>query len=425
MTPSPQKQKRNLNLYQTIKACRICGSRSLIPVMSLGDLALTGTFPKSPHEAITSGPVDLVKCDENTGCGLVQLLQSYNLSEMYGMNYGYRSGLNKSMVKHLHGKVEKILSFGVLEKGDLVIDIGSNDSTTLRAYPEDQFELVGIDPTGIKFKAHYPPYIKLIPDFFSAATVEEALNGRQAKVITSFSMFYDLEEPVAFAKEIEKSLHQEGLWILEQSYLPSMLRTNSFDTICHEHLEFYSLKQIIWICDQANLKVLDVDFNDVNGGSFSIVVAKADSAHEPNVTDIGKILDEETALGLSSVVAFEQFERRVEEARVALLTFLNEAKRTGKKVNGLGASTKGNVLLQYFGIGPDLLSSVGDVNADKYGSLTPGSLIPIVPEDAMLLEDPDYLLVLPWHFRDFFLSSQKLKGRTLVFPLPKLDFVKV
>lgn len=412
-------------MYQSIKACRICGTTHLIPVMSLGDLALTGTFPKTNSETVTSGPVDLVKCDESVGCGLVQLLQSYNLSEMYGMNYGYRSGLNGSMVKHLHGKVDKILSLGVLEKGDLVIDIGSNDSTTLRAYPEGQYELVGIDPTGVKFKSYYPEHIRLIADFFSAATVKRALNGRQAKVISSFSMFYDLEEPVAFAREVQKSLHQDGVWILEQSYLPAMLRTNSFDTICHEHLEFYALKQIISICEKADLKVIDVEFNSVNGGSFSIIVARVDSAHVPNDVHIKQILAEEAALGLSSSAAFDQFKSRVEEARVALLSFLNQAKRDGKRVHGLGASTKGNVLLQYFGIGPELLSSVGEVNADKFGSLTPGSLIPIASEDEILLAEPDYLVVLPWHFKDFFLSSQKLKGRTLVFPLPELKIVKI
>ena len=412
-------------MYQCINACRICGNTRLIPVMSLGELALTGTFPKSNREEVTSGPVDLVKCDESVGCGLVQLLQSYNLSEMYGMNYGYRSGLNGSMVKHLHSKVEKILSLNILEKGDLVIDIGSNDSTTLRAYPEGKYELVGIDPTGVKFKSYYPEHIRLIPDFFSAATVKSALSGKQAKVITSFSMFYDLEEPVAFAREIQKSLHQEGVWILEQSYLPAMLRTNSFDTICHEHLEFYALKQIIWICEMTNLKVLDIEFNEVNGGSFSITVARSDSAHVPNDGNIKRILAEEAALGLSSSAAFEQFKSRVEEARVALMSFLNQAKRDGKKVHGLGASTKGNVLLQYFGIGPELLGSVGDVNGDKFGSLTPGSLIPIASEDDVLLVEPDYLVVLPWHFKDFFLNLQKLKGRILVFPLPVLAIVKV
>jgi hypothetical protein len=243
--------------------------------MSLGEQTLTGVFPRSRSEKITSGPVDLVQCSSPKGCGLVQLKQSYDLSEMYGLNYGYRSGLNASMVKHLHSKVDKILSSGLLERGDLVIDIGSNDATTLRAYPSGLYQLVGIDPTGVKFSSYYPPEIRLIPEFFTAMAVSQTLSGKKAKIITSFSMFYDLEDPVAFAKEINGALDDEGLWIFEQSYLPAMLKTNSFDTICHEHLEFYALKQINWITEKAGLKVIDVEFNDINGGSFSVTATPA------------------------------------------------------------------------------------------------------------------------------------------------------
>ena len=253
-------------MYKTISKCRICESKHLASVMVLGEQALTGVFPHSRSKKITNGPVELVKCSGVGCCGLAQLKQSFDLSEMYGMNYGYRSGLNASMVRHLHSKVAKILTLDVLESGDLVIDIGSNDATTLLAYPENNFQLVGVDPTGIKFSSYYPSEIGLIAEFFSADLVAKTLSGKKAKVITSFSMFYDLEDPITFAREIEASLSDDGVWIFEQSYLPAMLRINSFDTICHEHLEFYALKQINWIADKAGLKLLDVEFNDINGG---------------------------------------------------------------------------------------------------------------------------------------------------------------
>ena len=412
-------------MFKTISKCRICGSEHLASVMALGEQALTGVFPHSRSEKITTGPVELVKCSGVGGCGLVQLKQSYDLSEMYGMNYGYRSGLNASMVRHLHSKVAKILTLDVLEPGDLVIDIGSNDATTLRAYPENNFQLVGIDPTGIKFSSYYPKEIALIAEFFSADVVAKTLSGKKAKVITSFSMFYDLEDPIAFAREIEASLSDDGVWIFEQSYLPAMLRINSFDTICHEHLEFYALKQINWITDKAGLKVLDVEFNDVNGGSFSITAAKISSKHQPNSEWLNKILEDEVALGLDSTRAFDGFKIRVEEARIALMSFLREAKQNGKRVCGLGASTKGNVLLQYYGIDDKLLTEIGEVNEDKFGSFTPGTHIPLVSEEKLLASNPDYLLVLPWHFRAFFLSSPAMKGRNLVFPLPKFEIVQV
>ena len=410
-------------MYKLINKCRICGGTDLTSVMVLENQALTGVFPKSKSEKITSGPVELIKCIGENGCGLVQLRQSYDLAEMYGMNYGYRSGLNASIVKHLESKVKGILSLDILKAGDLIIDIGSNDATTLKAYPQDLYGLVGIDPTGIKFSDYYPKNIKLIPEFFSADAVNKALNGKKAKVITSFSMFYDLEDPIAFAKEIEGSLDDNGIWVFEQSYLPAMILTNSFDTICHEHLEFYALKQIMWIADAAGLKVLDVEFNDINGGSFSITAAKKASDLQPKTIKLEKILADERAMGLDTTEAFDSFKVRVEEARIALMNFLNEAKTSGKRVCGLGASTKGNVLLQYYGIDSNLVESIGEVNSDKFGSFTPGTLIPLVSEAELLKSNPDYLLVLPWHFRAFFESLPAMKGRTLVYPLPKFEIV--
>jgi NDP-4-keto-2,6-dideoxyhexose 3-C-methyltransferase len=412
-------------MYTVINKCRICGGKDLENVMSLGEQFLTGVFPRDRVEKVTKGPVDLVRCSSSSGCGLVQLKQSYDLGEMYGDNYGYRSGLNPSMVSHLKAKVSKILSLGILKEHDLVIDIGSNDATSLRAYPQDKYDLVGIDPTGQKFESYYPSSIKLIPDFFSAQKVSDIFKDKKAKVITSFSMFYDLEDPVAFAKEIALTLDSEGIWIFEQSYLPAMLKTNSFDTICHEHLEFYALKQILWIAREAGLKVLDVDFNEVNGGSFSITATKNDASYEPNYEHLEKILQEEGCLGLGSELAFNEFKYRVKKNGDELKAFLLSCKTQGKVVHGLGASTKGNVLLQYLGIDESLVAKIGEVNTEKFGSFTPGTLIPLCPESEVLAENPDFLLVLPWHFRRFFESLQSLKGRTLIFPLPEFQIVKL
>jgi hypothetical protein len=412
-------------MYKVITKCRICGNSNLVPVLSLGNLALTGVFPKTPDQHVDSGPVDLIKCDQTTGCGLVQLLQSYDVNKMYGENYGYRSGLNSSMVRHLNQKVEKILAFDTLKEKDLIIDIGSNDGTTLNAYPKGMYELVGVDPTGEKFKAYYSEEIRLIPDFFSKTILDKTTNGKKAKIITSFSMFYDLENPVEFAEEIEKTLDEDGLWVMEQSYLPTMVKTNSFDTICHEHLEFYALSQIDWICNKVGLKIIDVEFNDVNGGSFSVVIAKINSKHEPNLEKIIKILKDERENGLSSTKALNDFNMRLQDCRNELLAFLEKAKAKNEIVCGLGASTKGNVLLQFLGINETQIKFIGDVNPDKHGSYTPGSKIPIIPEEEVLRQNPDYLLVLPWHFREFFIKAKTFRGRRLVFPLPSLEIVNL
>jgi hypothetical protein len=354
-------------------------------------------------------------------CGLLQLQHSFDLSEMYGLNYGYRSGLNKSMVEHLHGKVRRILSRVELTAASLVIDIGSNDSTTLQAYPESVGNLVGIDPTGVKFGHYYPSHINLIPEFFSARLVRDAYGSRRAAVITSFSMFYDLEDPMGFMQEVFDSLEDEGIWVFEQSYMPTMLERNSYDTVCHEHLEYYGLKQIQWMAQRVGFTLVDVEFNDVNGGSFSVVAAKTGSRQASKAAAIDGLLEAEVLRGLDTLRPYLDFARRTEYSREALLEFVDSAIRSGRRLDALGASTKGNVILQYCGLDESRIGHVGEVNETKFGCFTPGSLIPIVPEAELLAADPDYLLVLPWHFRAFFERSPHLNGRSLVFPLPALD----
>ncbi len=408
-------------MYKKISKCRICGNTQLGCVLDLGRQMLTGVFPKERREHVTTGPLRLVKCvGANDVCGLLQLEHNYDLGEMYGENYGYRSGLNGSMVKHLHAKVARIRSMVALSRGDLVVDIGSNDSTTLQAYPKDmELKLVGVDPTGVKFHHYYPPHIKLIPDFFGAKLLGAHYPGCKAKVVTSFSMFYDLEAPMDFMRQVHDVLADDGIWVFEQSYMPTMLATNSYDTVCHEHLEFYALRQIQWMAERVGFRVLDVEFNDVNGGSFSITAAKK-LGSEPMVASVQRILEQEQAQGLDTLEPYHQFAERVERSRKTLLEFISKAKVEGKTLAALGASTKGNVLLQYCGLTDEDIQFVGEVNADKFGAYTPGSWIPIIPEDELLLKNIDYLLVLPWHFRAFFESSTKLSGENLIFPLPTL-----
>lgn len=410
-------------MHKNIEKCRVCDNTQLVEVTNLGNQSLTGIFSKNKESFVTNGPLRIVKCMGEDSCGLVQLGDSYDLNEMYGENYGYRSGLNASMVRHLNAKVEKILSIAKLQDSDLILDIGSNDSTTLKAYP-DTYHLIGIDPSGLKFKEYYPSHVELIPDFFSAVLIKEKVGDQKAKVITSFSMFYDLEAPQTFMQEIEGVLDDNGIWVFEQSYMPIMLEKNSYDTICQEHLEYYALKQIKWMCDRVGLKIVDVEFNEVNGGSFSLIVAKKSSSYPENTAQITQILAREKEMGLDTLKPWEEFVTRIEQTKKELLTFLTQCKQEGKKVLGLGASTKGNVILQYCNITEILLPAVGEVNSDKYGCYTPGTLIPIISEEEALASNPDYLLVLPWHFKEFFISNPKFKGMKLVFPLPNLEIVK-
>ena len=408
-------------MHKKISSCRICGNTQLNNFLNLGNQMLTGVFPKYDKlDEVSYGPVSLVKCTGINTCGLVQMEYSYSLSEMYGDNYGYRSGLNKSMVDHLHSKVSRIIEEVNFSENDLIVDIGSNDATTLKAYPQNGLNLVGIDPTGVKFSSYYSDNIKLIPDFFSSKLIKAEFGNKKAKVVTSFSMFYDLEEPLKFMKEVYEILDNNGIWVFEQSYMPKMLEMNSFDTVCHEHLEFYSLHQIKYMTDIVGFHITDVEFNDINGGSFS-VTAKKKISDECDEVKINEILHQEIELGLSLMRPYEEFASRIDIATKELINFVKTEKAKGKMIAALGASTKGNVLLQYCNFTEDDISFVGEVNEEKFGCYTPGTFIPIISEKELLSMNPDYLIVLPWHFKKFFINNDKFSSTKLVFPLPKIE----
>lgn len=405
-----------------ISHCRMSGSRHLVPVLDLGEQALTGVFPRQPDAPITRGPLRLLWCPDS---GLVQLSHSFDLGEMYGENYGYRSSLNRSMVDHLTQKVRELERSVGLVAGDTVLDIGSNDATSLKAYTTGSIRRIGIDPSGGKFAAHYTDGIELVPDFFSARAFR-ATGARAARIVTSIAMFYDLEDPVAFAREVESVLAPGGVWHFEQSYLPSMLRMVSYDTVCHEHLEYYSLGVVLRILEAAGLVATDVKMNGINGGSFAVTAMRRGEAPRGGSAVVAWLLEQEERMGLGTPRPYREFEERVFRHRADLRRLLDALRADGKRVLGYGASTKGNVLLQFCGIGPDLVSCIAEVNSDKFGAFTPGTGIPIVSEAEARAMQPDYFLVLPWHFREGIVKREAeflARGGRLIFPFPEIEIV--
>ena len=405
-----------------LEKCRVCGGTHLEEVVNLGEQELTGVFPKSKYEKLTSGLLNLYFCHD---CGLLQLGNTYALDEMYGDNYGYRSGLNPSMVKHLSGKINMLEERFGLKAGDVVLDIGSNDGTSLNSYKTEGVRRIGMDPTGKKFRKYYNEGVELITDFFSSAAFKKICD-KKAKIVTSISMFYDLESPIDFAGQVEEILADDGIWHLEQSYMPTMLRNNSYDTICHEHLEYYSLGVIRYIMNAAGLKVIDVSTNDVNGGSFAITVAKKNSSLVPNTSLINWFLAQEKEMKLDTAEPYIEFGRKAEAHRRQLNSLLDSLAADGKLVCGYGASTKGNVILQYCDIKEDKIKVIGEVNSDKFGAYTPSTFIPIDDEQKVKAMKPDYLLVLPWHFRNGILAKEQEflnEGGHFIFPLPNIEIV--
>lgn len=408
--------------YKQIKNCRICKSADLTITLQLGDQYLTGVFPKTKNSSITKGPLDLCLCQN---CGLLQLRHSYNLDELYGDNYGYRSGLNQSMIKHLQQKIKKLELISGIQQNDLVIDIGSNDATSLKAYSVKVIK-VGIDPTGYKFRKFYDDDMFLIPNFFSKECFFERFTNKKAKIITAIACFYDLEDPNSFVKDIFSCLEDEGIWHFEQSYMPSMLKTNAYDTLCHEHLEFYSLGVVKNLLENNSMKIIDVEMNAVNGGSFAVTACKAKSNHKPNTPIINWSLKIEEEMELKSLKPYTEFANRIKKHRENFRSLITNLVQSGKKVLGYGASTKGNVILQYCRLDSSLISAIAEVNADKFGSYTPGTNIPIISEEEARAMNPDYFVVFPWHFKHGILEREAdfiNKGGKFIFPLPEIEIV--
>jgi cyclopropane fatty-acyl-phospholipid synthase-like methyltransferase len=417
----------HLQKFREIQCCRICGNRDLVSILSLGEQYLTGIFPSVCDAGLSKGPLELVGCStayNAKACGLVQLRQTYNLNEMYGEHYGYRSSLNRAMVKHLQEKVGYLLEKYPVRPGDLVLDIGSNDGTLLSFYPEQDLAVVGIDPAAHKFAPLYAKHISLIDGFFSAQSFRQKFGEKKARIITSIAMFYDLESPLSFMEDVASILEDDGVWHFEMSYLPAMLKTMAYDTICHEHLEYYALRQIKWMTDRCGFKILNVEFNEINGGSFAITVARQGSAFLEDPAQIEELLRYEGTQGLATEAQQRVFEDMVHAHKHKLVALLHSLKEQKKIVLGYGASTKGNVLLQHCGITPELLPAIAEVNKDKFGCFTPGTNIPIISEQEAHAMKPDYFFVLPWHFRNNLIQREGdflRRGGKMIFPLPALE----
>lgn len=407
----------------TIKLCRSCGSNEIHEVFDLGVQKLSGTFIDKDLDKITEGPLTLAICKE---CCLVQLKHNYPLNEMYNEGYGYRSGLTQFMREHLEKIAKQGINLAKLSKGDYILDIGSNDGTLLSSYDDSEYHLIGIDPVAKKYLDLYPKNCNVVTDFFSASQYFEITN-KKAKIITSVSMFYDLEDPTSFVDSIAKVLDENGVWIFEQSYLPAMLKRNSYDTICHEHLEYYSLESINHLINKSGLKLISATQNEVNGGSIRLVATHENSElATTNSAELSWLLEQELNHGVSSDESFERFKVEVIKSKNDLISLLKKLKAEGKKVIGYGASTKGNVILQYCGITAELLPFIGDITPFKDGKFTPGTNIPIISMNKAKELNPDYFLVLPWGFRnDVLIREMELikNGVKFIFPLPFVEII--
>tara|TARA_B100002019_G_scaffold245240_1_gene222545 strand:- start:1403 stop:2614 length:1212 start_codon:yes stop_codon:yes gene_type:complete len=401
-----------------IKNCRSCKSEKLAKLYSLGNQYFTGIFPLNINTKIPKGDLGMLMCKN---CKLLQLDENFDSDEMYGDNYGYMSSLNKSMISHLYLKALNLKKRYNLMSNNSILDIGSNDGTFLTFF-NNKFNLFGCDPTIKKFGKFYRKDIKKIPNFFSSNLFKNV----KFDLITSISMFYDLPDPLKFAKEINSILKTNGVWHIELSYMPMMIKNRSYDTICHEHLEYYSLKSLKYLLNKAGLKISNLSFNQINGGSIEVDVVKKNSKYKECKNLINWVLESERINRYNEIKKHKNFFQECKNHKKLLKKLLITLKKQNKKIVGYGASTKGNVLLQFCGINSKLINNIAEVNKYKFNRYTPGSKIKIISEKKIKSKKPDYMLVLPWHFKDYIVKRERnfLKnGGKLIFPLPDIEIV--
>ena len=347
--------------------CRNCKKQKFEKISNIGYQPISSLFLKNKIK-IKNYSLDLFKC---IFCDLVQLSKIPNLKDMYGIDYGYKTSVSNLMVNHLKKKIIKLSKFGIFKKRSKILDIGSNDGTFLNFFTKfgKKFELFGIDPSASAFIQNYDKKINVTTDFFNKKNVEDHFIKKNIKfsLITSFAMFYDIEDPNEFCKVIEKILEKNGLWILEFSYLPLLLKNLTYDQICHEHCVYYSLSTFNKIISNNYLKIIDFTLNEINGGSIEVICAKRGSRYQPKKNKIRSLINEEKKISKED---FDKFNLRMENSKKNLQLFLMGQKK--KDVIGYGASTKGNVILNYCNLNNNNISYICDANPSKEGKFTPG-----------------------------------------------------
>jgi len=367
--------------------------------------------------------------------GAARLDKCTPIHSMFG-KYWYRSGINTTMRNELKGIVESVQSVHKLNDGDLWLDIACNDGTLLSYVPSNVKKL-GIDPAEDSFKEESSKIAdEIIQDYFTLESFKRSkFKKKKASVVTCIAMFYDLDEPISFLKDVSKVMEDDGLFIIQMSYTPLMIKQLAFDNICHEHVYYWGLTSMQKLLNKAGLKVVDAQVNDVNGGSFRLYIKKKKS----NVTsfatapyrDVCNVRVEslakwEKSLKLDKEEIWIDFFKRIETLKEQTVNFIKEEKAKGKVICGYGASTKGNTLLQYFGLDNTLIDAIAERSPYKFGLKTIGTNIPIKSEEEVREMNPDYMLVLPWHFISEFIKREDeflSKGGKFIVPCPTFEII--
>lgn len=384
-------------------------------------MSFTGKFTNNFKFNIPKDFINLIMC---SSCKLVQLDRNFNPRYLYDDNYGYRTGINATMTNHVRMVANEAAKLVRLKKDEAVLDIASNDGTLLNFYKKNIFT-VGADPLAKKYKKYYKNVNCRIENFFSLKAIKKKKIDKKFKIITALSMFYDLSDPNQFLIDIKKVLHKDGVFILEHADLLSILRNCQFDTICHEHLEYYSSKIITELTKENQLRTFNIKSNKINGGSKRYFICHEVSKYKNN-KEVANVLKEEIKFNLDKPKTFSNFFKLINSQKKKLIELIKKIKLKEQTIHGCGASTKGNVLLQFFNISNKDIKYIADRNPQKYNKYTPGTKIKIISEKLSRKIKPDFYLVLPWHFKTEILKRERLirrNGTRFIFPLPKMKII--
>ncbi len=419
-------------MYKEISCCRVCQSKGLVDVLSLGNLAVSDFVDNPINESGIRAPLELVLCDaKQGGCGLLQLRHTVSSEAMY-RNYWYRSGINQTMTDELADIASNAAAVANLKSGDFVIDIGANDGTLLRGYKVAGLNTIGFEPARNLYEYGEKGTTKIIVDFFNHNAWNSEFGQTKAKTITAIGMFYDLDDPNTFVSDICKCLDDQGVFIIQMMYMPLALEKNAFDGICHEHLEYYTIKSLENLLARHGLEIFDVQMRaEINEGSVRFFIRKKGTKNSPQseagLKRVAQLRQSEEKLSFQNLETYEALVGRIEEAKQKTLDFLRQEKAKGKVIHGYAASTKGNTTLQFYGITPDLIEAVADRNPTKWGKFTVASGIPIISEEESRERKPDYYFVLAWHFLPEFIKREAnflKRGGQFVVSMPEFKKIK-
>jgi len=405
-------------VYTNLKKCRICGSEELIEVVKIDDQYLSPTFVKSNENnplVKIKIPHTLVLCQE---CGLLQLKETTNPDLLY-KQYFYRSGTSDTMRKDLRNVVNDVMGRVELEDGDYVLDIGANDCTMISYFP-DKLNRCGVEPAENIDWSHIDKSIKIINDYFNENSLVAHGTLNSVKIFTSCAMFYDIDDPDSFVSTVKKYLHKDGVWCIQLSYLPAMLRNINFYDICNEHLEYYCLQTLQNLMSRHGLEIYDAEENNVNGGSVRVMVFHKNSKMKGTVR-LSNLLQIEKEMNLDKKETYISFHNKILDMKSKIRDTIGAEIKKGNLVIGLGASTKGNMLLQMFDMGKETIPFISERNSEKVGLRTLGTDIELISEEAARKMKPTYMLVLPWYFKEEIVEREReyLKnGGKLLIPMP-------